>query len=33
LLIQLTDWDAELERLLNGELHPFAADKDPEDDD
>lgn len=33
LLIQLTDWDAELERLLDGELPPFEADKDPEDDD
>jgi hypothetical protein len=33
LLIPLTDWDSELERLLNGELPPFAADKDPHDDD
>lgn len=33
LLIQLTDWDAELERLLDGELPPFAADEDPQDDD
>ena len=33
LLLPLTDWDSELERLLNGELPPFAADKDPQDDD
>jgi hypothetical protein len=33
LLIPLTDWDSELERLLNGELPPFAADKDRQDDD
>ena len=33
LLIQLTDWDAQLERLLDGEFAPFEADKDPEDDD
>jgi len=33
LLIPLNDWDSELERLLNGELPPFAADKDPQDDD
>ena len=33
LLTPLNDWDSELERLLNGELPPFAADKDPRDDD
>ena len=33
LLMPLNDWDSELERLLNGELPPFAADKDPQDDD
>ena len=33
LLLPLTDWDSELERLLNGELPPFAADEDPQDDD
>lgn len=33
LLLPLTDWDSELERLLSGELPPFAADKDPQDDD
>ena len=33
LLVPWTDWDSELERLLNGELPPFAADKDPQDDD
>lgn len=33
LLIPWTDWDSELERLLNGELPPFVADKDPQDDD
>ena len=33
LLIPWTDWDSELERLLNGELPPFAVDPDPQDDD
>jgi hypothetical protein len=30
LLIQLNDWDAELERLMNGELPPFETDTDSE---
>jgi hypothetical protein len=32
LLLGATDWDAELERLLNGEIPPHGADTDPEDD-
>jgi hypothetical protein len=32
LLIQLNDWDAELERLMNGELPPFQTDTEPQDD-
>jgi hypothetical protein len=32
LLIQLNDWDAELERLMNGELPPFETDTEPQDD-
>jgi hypothetical protein len=31
LLIQLNDWDAELERLMNGELPPFETGTDPQD--
>jgi hypothetical protein len=31
LLIQLVDWDSELERLLHGELPPFKTDSDPDD--
>jgi hypothetical protein len=30
LLIGLNDWDAELERLMNGELPPFETDTDSE---
>lgn len=32
LLLGATDWDAELERLLNGEIPPHGADTDPEED-
>jgi hypothetical protein len=31
LLLELIDWDSELERLLKGELPPLDADRDPED--